>query len=79
MKGKLGEGELKLNQWHHAYLGIILIIAGCWPLHSELLRLVGLFVFLDDLLQHTIQYLWDNSYQSPLKYIYAQTLWKWTH
>jgi hypothetical protein len=73
MRGKLGEGELRLDQWHHAYLGLMLLIATHW---IHWLLIPGWIVFTDDLLQHFIQWRWDVTYQSPLKYLYGKWIWE---
>lgn len=74
MRGKLGEGELRLNQWHHAYLGLIILVLGALT-HHEWIRMVGWVVTWDDLLQHLIQWLYDNEYHSPLHVLYSKWIW----
>lgn len=67
--------ELKLKQWHHGYLGIILIAIGIWQGWTWLI-FVGGYVFLDDALQHFIQWKWDDEYFSPLRYLYNKWVWE---
>lgn len=68
--------ELKLDQWHHGYLGAGLLISGIvYP--NELLRIVGIVILLDDLLQHLIQWKWDDKYASPLRYLYNKLVEWW--
>lgn len=77
--------ELKLTQWHHGYLGMIIIILGIvtyyrgYPSLSHFMYFVGGYVLLDDFLQHLIQWLYDDSYQSPLRYLYTKWIWEPLH
>lgn len=69
MRGKWGEGELTFRQWHHAYLGFILQIISVL-VDSRILYTIGTIILWDDLLQHYVQWQWDSTFQSALKYIY---------
>lgn len=77
-RGKWGEGELRLDQWHHAYLGLIILVGGMFLRH-EWIRMVGWVILWDDLLQHLIQWLYDNDYHSPLRVLYGKWIWEWLH
>lgn len=70
--------ELSFKQWHHGYLGIIMIAIGvifALPFTTWL----GGYVLLDDLLQHLIQWKWDDAYASPLRYLYNKWIWEPLH
>lgn len=77
-RGTLGKHELTLKQWHHGYLGLIIIALG-WYLHSELVRTVGRLILYDDVFQHLIQWLWIDNYHSPLRVFYEKLIWEPLH
>lgn len=75
-RGKWGEGQLTFKQWHHLYLGLLLIIVRLFFVHSRIIGFLGGFIFMDDLIQHFVQWKWDNSYQSSLHYLYVKLIWE---
>jgi hypothetical protein len=56
----------RLREWHHGYMGILLAGLGVWlPL-----RIAGLVILADDVVQHLIQTRWPD-YRSPLHRAYG--------
>lgn len=68
--------ELTLKQWHHGYLGLLIIAAGLvdWK-HNHTIRLVcvivGGIILLDDVLEHTVQAITKTEWYSPLRRLYT--------
>jgi hypothetical protein len=62
--------ELTFRQWHHGYLGVILL---AWGLaHASLPFIVaGLLIVVDDLIEHSVQYVTRSEWQSPLRRLYG--------
>lgn len=66
---------------HHAYIGILLMLAGFygifhWSLWIDILLIsLGFWVFADDVYQH-IRQRSDIAYQSPLHRWYGETIRK---
>ena len=48
---------MNLKEWHHAYLGILVILSSFVQngVISEVFLVLGVFILLDDLIQHFIQ------------------------
>jgi hypothetical protein len=72
--GTIGHPEARLDQWHHFYLALPLAIAGAMR-RSPALLMAAALVAADDAWQH-VQHTtgaWD--YQSPLRRLFAATLW----
>lgn len=78
MRGVIGQGQLRLDQWHHGYLGLVLLAVALWT-ENLFVGLIGWTVLSDDVLQHTVQWLFDVNYQSPLKVFFTQWVWKPLH
>lgn len=74
-RGIWGQGELRFDQWHHAYLGAALIAFGVWQGHHPS-ETIGWIVLVDDLLQHFIQWRWVDNYHSPLKWLFIKWIWE---
>lgn len=68
--------ELDFKQWHHGYLGFLIGLFGIYVVNSETIRLIGSIVLWDDVFQHFIQWKWDDSYTSPLRYFYNKWIWE---
>ena len=69
----------KFPGFHHAYLGLLLILIGFFMLFGELIVfslvtiLLGLYLLLDDIYQHLRQR-FDINYHSPLHMLYVNTI-----
>jgi hypothetical protein len=68
----------KLNEFHHAFLGVALVVGGL-VLHSVtgiFVQLLGLTFTIDDTYQHQVQTLNGfTAYRSPLHQLFARYLW----
>lgn len=62
--------ELNLKQWHHGYLGAALICVGGLS-HKKLFLIVGLVLLLDDVLEHSVQFVTKKEWYSPLRRLYG--------
>ena len=62
--------ELTFKQWHHGYLGLLLIAYGLVQ-EVPLFVVTGSILVADDLLQHSVQYLTQTEWQSPLRRLYG--------
>ena len=64
--------EFKWNQWHHGYLGFILILMDiCW-FQSGWLFWVAIVLVLDEI----SQIIWFGQYGGLLHWLYIKTLYK---
>lgn len=68
---------LRVMEWHHAYLGVVVwavgAFVGCWPL-----ALLGSLVLLDDAFQHAWQFAdGDLSFRSPLHRLWLRAAERW--
>jgi len=76
--------RFNLLEWHHLYLGILIIGVGVY-LQSITVWVIGVYVALDDFLQHICQgsKMCGNQYMSPLAAFawklgfYDNFLWRW--
>jgi hypothetical protein len=71
------DSPFHLREWHHAYLGALLVlvgalVGGCVGLAFQLL---GVVLTVDDLWEHVVQTFHDEDYESPLHHFYARVLW----
>lgn len=62
----------RVQEWHHGYLGLLLIGAGIF---WTPLQYAGLVLLADDAVQHCVQ-LAKPAFRGPLWRLYAATLWK---
>jgi hypothetical protein len=66
-----------LREFHHAYLGALLVLVGAvvggWV--GLVLQILGVVLTVDDLVQHMVQTFGDEDYKSPLHQLYATYLW----
>jgi len=74
------EVRMEFFEWHHLYLGIVMLIAGIvllvlsqWLLGAVLCAL-GLILIIDDLYQHHRQ-VDEPFYHSPLHQLYGKLLY----
>lgn len=69
--------ELSLKQWHHGYLGLLLIAGGLGFKAPRIVWIVGVIIVCDDLLEHAVQYITQTEWYSPLRrlygYVYARS------
>ena len=63
------------REWHHGYLGLLLVLLGVW-LHASWLTVLGAVVVLDDTVQHIVETTMHRPWRSPLHRLYAATLWR---
>lgn len=68
--------ELSFKQWHHGYLGLLIILSGVLETKHHraaglVLVVVGSLVLLDDLVQHTVQAITKTEWSSPLHRLYG--------
>lgn len=68
--------ELSFRQWHHGYLGILLILVSFW-FGGNLMRILGGIFILDDGLEHFIQWRTQTEWQSPLRRLYGIFYRRW--
>lgn len=68
--------ELSFRQWHHGYLGILLILLS-FLVGGLLMRSLGAILILDDALEHTVQALTKTDWQSPLRRLYGVFYRRW--
>ena len=74
--------HLRLDGWHHLYLGVVVFLlsfaAGERRRLALVLRVVGLTLAWDDAFQHAVQAVTaDLAFRSPLHLIYAWTYDQW--
>lgn len=63
--------DLRLNEWHHGYLGLLIVALGLtfgWPWW---IVAKGVLIALDDILQHTVQAITKTEWKSPMARLYA--------
>jgi len=70
----VGHPEVRLDQWHHFYLAIMLAALGFW-LRKDWLLVVAAIIGMDDAWQHLRQVTGHPDYHSPLFQLFAQMLW----
>ncbi len=68
--------ELSFRQWHHGYLGLLLIGGGLLELKHHrsagiIFLVVGIVVLIDDVVEHAIQYFTQTEWYSPLRRLYG--------
>jgi hypothetical protein len=70
----VGHPEVRLNAWHHFYLGLILAAVGGARRNLWVLGLAAV-IAADDAWQHALHVLGDAGYASPLRRLYGAFLW----
>jgi len=68
-------GDLRINAWHHAHIGVALALLGLafgWPV----LAWLGVGVLADDAVAHSVQRWLRPDFQGPLHRLYGLTLWR---
>lgn len=66
---QIKESDLRFDEWHHLYLGVLLYIVG--------LQVLGVVLMVDDGYQHFVQAVSSNlKYRSPCHKLYAFVLEK---
>ncbi|MGH7753031.1 MAG: hypothetical protein ACREN5_09455 [Gemmatimonadales bacterium] len=70
----VGHPEVRLNAWHHFYLGVMLGLVGVARRNPWVLG-IGAVVTADDAWQHAVHVLGNLTYQSPLHYLFGVWLW----
>lgn len=76
--------RFNILEWHHLYLGLVIVALGVYS-QSVTVCVVGGYIALDDLLQHICQgsKMRGYQYKSPLALIawklgaYDNFLWRW--
>lgn len=68
--------DLRAEEWHHGYLGVLLFAFG-WSFGWAWLEVMGLVLTTDDALQHAAQR-WLNrpAFRSPFYRLYGLTLYR---
>src|SRR5262245_47227132 len=83
VRGFNGPGShLRIDAWHHLYLGVVVFLlsyaAVRRPLLALVLRWIGVVLAWDDALQHLVQAITgDLAFRSPLHVVYAWTYERW--
>lgn len=62
--------ELSFKQWHHGYLGIALCLIGGLG-HKTLFLVLGGILVIDDVLEHSVQFVTKSEWHSPLRRLYT--------
>jgi hypothetical protein len=77
-RATLMRSPFKMGEFHHAYLGVGLVILGFF-IHGVtgiLIQMLGVVLTADDVYQHQVQTLNGyTGYRSPLHQLFAATLW----
>lgn len=64
--------HLKWKQWHHGYLGILIVMLGIL-LHSDFIQDIGNIILADDAFQHSVQrFLNEPQYRSPMHKLFYE-------
>ena len=74
MNRTVGHPDVRLDQWHHLYLGLFLVPVAVLR-RSPLLMVVAALLVLDDGWQHVQQISGHWTYESPLHRLFAAYLW----
>lgn len=73
-QGTAGHRLVRLDEWHHLYLGLALAGWAAWRRQPWLL-LVAALIAVDDGWQHVRQAMGDWTYASPLHELFGAYLW----
>lgn len=72
--GDIGHPDVRADQWHHLYLGVLFAAIGARK-RSVTLLLIAAVLSTDDAWQHIRQVLGDWDYRSPIHRLFAHVLW----
>lgn len=75
--GAVGQPDVRLDEWHHLYLGLGIAVAG-GVTRRPLLLCLGAAIAADDAWQHLLQVSGAWTYASPLHALFGRYLWPLT-